>query len=112
MRPIARLLSFAILVFGTTTVGAAVPGDALYTRSGELLSSRTARLNFYCTGSGSPTVVFDAGFGDWSPSWAAVQPRIARWTRPYEKGSPADAGLPYFEPLRLRTLLVDSDPQV
>ncbi len=31
-------------------------------------------------GSGSPAVIFDAGFGDWSPSWAAV-PQVARWTR-------------------------------
>jgi pimeloyl-ACP methyl ester carboxylesterase len=59
----------------------AVPGDTLYTRPGERISSGQTRLNLYCMGSGSPTVVFDAGFGDWSPSWAGVQPQVARWTR-------------------------------
>jgi pimeloyl-ACP methyl ester carboxylesterase len=39
------------------------------------------RLNLYCTGNGSPTVVFDSGWGDWAPIWAVVQPRIATWTR-------------------------------
>lgn len=76
-----RLLAFAILVFVTTATTWAVPGDTLYTKPGKGISSGDRRLNFYCMGSGSPTVVFDAGFGDWSPSWAAVQPRIARWTR-------------------------------
>jgi pimeloyl-ACP methyl ester carboxylesterase len=26
-------------------------------------------------------VLFDAGWGDWSPSWAVVQPQVAKWTR-------------------------------
>jgi pimeloyl-ACP methyl ester carboxylesterase len=38
-------------------------------------------LNLYCTGSGSPTVVFDSGWGDWAPAWSKVQPEIAKWTR-------------------------------
>jgi len=74
-------LLIATLVLGTTTIAGAVPGDALYTKPGERISIERGRLNFYCMGSGSPTVVFDAGFGDWSPSWAAVQPEVARWTR-------------------------------
>lgn len=81
VRHIARSLSFVILAFGTTATAGAVSGDALYTNPGELLSTGSGRVNFYCVGSGSPTVVFDAGFGDWSPSWAAVQPQIAQWTR-------------------------------
>jgi pimeloyl-ACP methyl ester carboxylesterase len=40
-----------------------------------------ARLNFTCLGEGSPTVVFDAGWGDWAPAWSVVQPRIAAFTR-------------------------------
>src|SRR5207249_1249087 len=39
------------------------------------------RLNLYCMGNGSPTVIFDAGWEDWAPSWAIVQPRVAEWTR-------------------------------
>ncbi len=38
-------------------------------------------LNLRCTGTGKPTVVFDAGLGDWSPAWALVAPAIARRTR-------------------------------
>ncbi|HEX4331081.1 MAG TPA: alpha/beta hydrolase [Usitatibacter sp.] len=26
-------------------------------------------------------MVFDAGYSDWSPAWAKVQPEVARWTR-------------------------------
>jgi len=38
-------------------------------------------LNLYCTGSGSPTVVFDSGHQDWAPAWSVVQPGVAKWTR-------------------------------
>ncbi|NID15144.1 alpha/beta hydrolase [Luteibacter yeojuensis] len=39
------------------------------------------RLNLYCLGSGSPTVVMDAGMGDSMISWALVQPVLAQGTR-------------------------------
>src|SRR5689334_10234120 len=81
MKWFARLFAPAILALGTTTVAGAVSGDTLYTKPGELVSNGSSRLNFYCMGSGSPTVVFDAGFGDWSPAWAVTLPQVARWTR-------------------------------
>jgi pimeloyl-ACP methyl ester carboxylesterase len=81
MREVVRLLGFFVLVLATMNVAGAVSGDTIYARQGERISSGEGRLNFYCMGSGSPTVVFDAGFGDWSPSWAAVQPQVARWAR-------------------------------
>lgn len=59
----------------------AEPGDFVYSRPGALLPAGSTRLNFHCMGSGSPTVVFDAGYSDWSPAWARVQPRVAQWTR-------------------------------
>jgi pimeloyl-ACP methyl ester carboxylesterase len=63
-------------------VALAVPGDARYTRPGRLVPATAhTRLNLYCIGHGSPTVVFDAGWEDWSPAWAIVQPAVARWTR-------------------------------
>lgn len=37
-------------------------------------------LNLYCTGSGSPAVIFDAGMGDSSIAWALVQGAISRKT--------------------------------
>ena len=39
------------------------------------------RLYVSCQGRGHPTVVMDAGYGDTSDVWAAVQPRLATFTR-------------------------------
>jgi pimeloyl-ACP methyl ester carboxylesterase len=39
------------------------------------------RLHLNCQGSGSPTVVIDAGWGDWSAMWSWVQPEVAKTTR-------------------------------
>jgi pimeloyl-ACP methyl ester carboxylesterase len=55
--------------------------DSLYTQPGQLVLGYGARLSLYCTGQGSPTVVFDSGFLDWAPSWSIVQPQIANFTR-------------------------------
>ncbi len=57
------------------------PADILYAQSGKLVDAGGFRLNLYCMGSGSPTVVFDSGWGDWAPAWSTVQPQIAKWTR-------------------------------
>ncbi|MGA7316547.1 MAG: hypothetical protein WBX22_21555 [Silvibacterium sp.] len=59
-----------------------VADDTVYTRPGQLVRAGDgARLNLYCMGSGSPTVVFDSGYEDWAPAWSKVQPQIAKWTR-------------------------------
>lgn len=39
------------------------------------------RLHLDCKGSGSPTVVFDAGLGGSSLDWSLVQPEVASFTR-------------------------------
>ena len=57
------------------------PADILYAQPGKLVSVNGFRLNLYCMGSGSPTVVFDSGWGDWAPAWSKVQPEVAKWTR-------------------------------
>jgi pimeloyl-ACP methyl ester carboxylesterase len=59
----------------------AAPGDVLYLRAGQLVVTGGVQLNVYCTGSGSPTVVFDSGHQDWAPAWAVVQPEVSQWTR-------------------------------
>jgi pimeloyl-ACP methyl ester carboxylesterase len=61
--------------------GGSSPADILYAQPGKLVSVNGFRLNLYCMGSGSPTVVFDSGWGDWAPAWSKVQPQIAKWTR-------------------------------
>ncbi len=73
----------------------AVSGDELYAKPGQLVTASDGGvLNFYCMGSGSRTVVFDAGHGDWSPSWSVMQPAVAKWTRAcsYDRGGVGFSG--------------------
>jgi hypothetical protein len=51
----------------------AAPADVVYARPGQLIDAGEFRLNLYCMGSGSPTVVFDSDWGDWAPAWSKVQ---------------------------------------
>jgi pimeloyl-ACP methyl ester carboxylesterase len=39
------------------------------------------RLHINCIGMGSPTVIIEAGWGDWSTSWTAVQLEAAKTTQ-------------------------------
>jgi len=57
------------------------PADIVYGRPGQLVDAGGFRLNLYCMGNGSPTVVFDSGWGDWAPAWTKVQPQVAKWAR-------------------------------
>jgi hypothetical protein len=53
-----------------------------YPPPGQLVDVGGYRLHINCTGTGSPTVVIDAGWGDWSASWSSwVQPEVAKTTR-------------------------------
>jgi formylglycine-generating enzyme required for sulfatase activity len=75
------VLAACLLVLAQAGLPAA-PGDFIYAHPGRLVSTPDGtRLNIYCLGNGSPAVVFDSGWGDWSPAWAVVQPQVARFTR-------------------------------
>jgi hypothetical protein len=50
-----------------------------YPPPGQMVDVGGYRLHIYCTG--SPTVVIDAGWGDWSMGWSSVQPEVAKNTR-------------------------------
>ena len=39
------------------------------------------RIHIRCQGTGAPTVIFTAGLGAWSGSWALVQPQVAKITQ-------------------------------
>ena len=52
-----------------------------YPPPGQLVDVGGHRLHINCTGTGSPTVVIDAGQGDWSTSWGVVQQEVAKTTR-------------------------------
>jgi pimeloyl-ACP methyl ester carboxylesterase len=86
LQKIARVNRCMMLVFAAAamlaTRGVAFEGDGTYARPGKFFTaSDGTSLNFYCRGAGSPTVIFEAGEGDWSPAWATVQPEISKWTR-------------------------------
>lgn len=66
---------------GLSTQAVAATGDEMYLRAGRVVEADGARLNLYCVGRGSPTVVLDAGHQDWAPAWAVIQPQVATWTR-------------------------------
>jgi pimeloyl-ACP methyl ester carboxylesterase len=48
---------------------------------GQLVDIGGYRLHIHCTGTGSPTVVIDAGWGDWSLGWSQVQAEISNTTQ-------------------------------
>ena len=78
-RTFASALALSMVLGANVRVA---PGDDVYTRPGRIVAAADgARLNLYCMGSGSPTVIFDSGWEDWAPAWAVVQPRVAKWTR-------------------------------
>lgn len=52
-----------------------------YPAPGELVDVGGHRLHLYCEGTGSPTIILEAGLGDFSTTWALVQPEIAQTTR-------------------------------
>jgi pimeloyl-ACP methyl ester carboxylesterase len=52
-----------------------------YPPPGQMVDVGGYRLHINCIGTGSPTVVIDAGWGDWSAMWSWVQPEVAKTTR-------------------------------
>ena len=78
---LAVLISTGVVSGQQGGSGQSSPADIVYSRPGQLVDAGGFRLNLYCMGSGSPTVVFDSGWGDWAPAWSKVQPAIAKWTR-------------------------------
>jgi pimeloyl-ACP methyl ester carboxylesterase len=75
---------------------AVVIADPAYAHAQRLVDiDHGRRLNLYCVGNGSPTVVFDAGLGNWSQVWGLVQPAIAKKTQAcaYDR-----AGLGFSDP--------------
>ena len=64
---------------GKSTV---IVDDPAYTHAQQLVEIEPGRrLNLYCTGKGTPTVIFDSGVTGETVGWALVQPEIAKHTR-------------------------------
>src|SRR6266404_2617331 len=77
----AVFISATIVSGQQVASGGSSPADTVYAQPGKLVAVNGFRLNLYCTGSGSPTVVFDSGWEDWAPAWSKVQPEVAKFTR-------------------------------
>jgi pimeloyl-ACP methyl ester carboxylesterase len=78
---LAVLISTIVVSGQQGASGGSSPADTIFARPGQLVDVGGFRLNLYCMGSRSPTVVFDSGWEDWAPAWSIVQPQIANWTR-------------------------------
>src|ERR1700730_8797580 len=75
---------------------AAIVADVAYESPQRLVTIGSGqRLNIYCTGRGSPTVVFDSGLGEKTANWGLIQPAVAKRTRAcsYDR-----AGLGFSDP--------------
>jgi pimeloyl-ACP methyl ester carboxylesterase len=72
------LLSLAGAVFESLSEAADIRA---YPPPGQMVDVGGYRLHLNCTGSGSPTVVIEYGWGDVSASWAGVQSSVAKTTR-------------------------------
>ena len=71
-----------LMLLGTIYESVAEASDAkAYPPPGQLVDVGGYRLHINCTGSGSPTVVIESGWGDSSSGWAWVQPEVAKTTR-------------------------------
>jgi pimeloyl-ACP methyl ester carboxylesterase len=81
------LLSAAIVVVSAAGLGLLAQAilsardGARYPAPGRLVDVGGHRLHLSCTGSGSPTVILEAGGGETALSWDKVQPGAARLTR-------------------------------
>ena len=79
---ISALLLLIAAVAGVSYQAIAWRADARrFPRPGRLVSAGEFRLNLYCTGQGSLTVVLEAGLADSLDAWRRVQPNIERFTR-------------------------------
>ena len=75
---IATLLLIA--VGGALATVSAATGRTAESASGQMIDVGGHRLYIECTGSGSPTVVLQAGLGASSSSWAGIAPNVAAST--------------------------------
>ena len=73
-------LAFATVI-AISLVAAREPAGAQPAPPGRLVDIGGQRLHLHCTGSGSPTVILEAGSGDISAIWALVQPGASATTR-------------------------------
>jgi pimeloyl-ACP methyl ester carboxylesterase len=78
----AVVLVLGLILVGTIYESVSEAADIrAYPPPGQMVDVGGYRLHINCTGTGSPTVVIDAGWGDWSLSWGWVQEEVAKTTQ-------------------------------
>ncbi len=95
---VALLVSSSAFAADGNPKNTTVIDDPAYTHAQRLVEVEPGRrLNLYCLGKGSPTVIFEAGLGGDNSGWARVQPAVAAHTRAcsYDR-----AGMGYSDPAR------------
>jgi pimeloyl-ACP methyl ester carboxylesterase len=76
------VLIVGLLLVGYIYEGITEAADAkAYPPPGQFVDVGGYRLHINCTGTGGPTVVIEAGLGDWSTGWDVVQQGVAKATR-------------------------------
>jgi pimeloyl-ACP methyl ester carboxylesterase len=90
-------IALALILAPIANASAAAPNPAweIYGRPHRLVDIGGRRLNLYCAGQGSPTIILDGGLGDDMTEWRGVQQALARRTRTcsYDR-----AGLGFSDP--------------
>jgi len=84
-----RNIAFLILALVALLAGAGATYQFIASRAdarrfpepGRMVDVGGLRLKLNCTGTGSPTVVLESGFGDVLPEWESVQQGIAKFAR-------------------------------
>lgn len=105
-RIITRIAIVAVGTFGTLALGGAsyqAIGDARDRRAvrppGRLVDIGETTLHLDCRGTGSPTVLLEAGATGFAATWGWVQPELARTTRvcAYDRAGMGWSGAPAGE---------------
>ncbi|OGO60241.1 MAG: hypothetical protein A2032_01665 [Chloroflexi bacterium RBG_19FT_COMBO_49_13] len=85
---IFRIISIVMVIVLILAVGMFIAGGVAksnlakkYPAPGQLVDVGGYKMHINCTGQGSPTVILEAGMGNYSLFWAYVQPDVAKYTR-------------------------------
>ena len=69
------------LAFGTAAQAAPLPPETYYAPHRLVSLPDGRKMNLFCLGQGSPTVVLDAGYGSGASTWAGIHQALAETTQ-------------------------------
>ena len=82
---IGRILVLGVVILALVTLAAGFVAKSNLAKGhpapGQLVDVGGYKLHINCTGEGSPTVILEAGWADYSATWMYVQPEVAKTTR-------------------------------